>query len=67
MQNGLLLNEKQLLEEASQLSADIQLSLGNSTDELVLAVATAKKFGMNLEQVDSIASSLLDFESSIAN
>ena len=67
MQNGLLLNEKQLLEEASQLSADIQLSLGNSTDELVLAVATAKKFGMNLEQVDEIAGSLLDFESSITN
>ncbi|MAS51756.1 MAG: hypothetical protein CMD20_00995 [Flavobacteriales bacterium] len=67
MQNGLLLNEKQLLEEASQLSADIQLSLGNSAEELVLAVATAKKFGMNLEQVDAIAGSLLDFESSIAN
>tara|TARA_Y100000592_G_scaffold58285_1_gene91350 strand:- start:206 stop:2662 length:2457 start_codon:yes stop_codon:yes gene_type:complete len=67
MQNGLLLNEKQLLEEASQLSADIQLSLGNSTEELVLAVAAAKKFGMNLQQVDAIAGSLLDFESSIAN
>ena len=67
MQNGLLLNEKQLLEEAAQLSADIQLSMGNSTEEMILAVSAAKKFGMNLQQVDEIANSLLDFEQSITN
>ena len=67
MQNGLLLNEKALLEDALKTSSAIQVSFGNSTDELILAVATAKKFGLQLSQVEDIAGSLLDFESSISN
>ena len=66
-QNKLVLNEKKLLEEVANTSADIQLSMGNSTTELIKAAAQAKKFGMNLKQVDAIAGSLLDFESSIEN
>ena len=66
-QNKLVLNEKKLLEEVANTSADIQLSMGNSTTELIKAAAQAKKFGMNLKQVDAIASSLLAFESSIEN
>jgi len=41
--------------------------MGNSTTELVKAAINAKKFGMELSQVDALASSLLDFESSITN
>ena len=66
-QNKLVLNEKKLLEEVANTSADIQLSMGNSTTELIKAAAQAKKFGMNLKQVDAIAGSLLDFEQSIEN
>jgi hypothetical protein len=66
-QNKSALNEKKLLESISKTSSAIQLSLGNSTTELIIAVATAKKYGMELSQVENIAGSLLDFESSISN
>jgi hypothetical protein len=66
-QNKAVLNEKKLLEEVATTSSAIQLSMGNSTTELIKAAAQAKKFGMNLKQVDAIAGSLLDFESSIEN
>ena len=66
-QNKSALNEKKLLESISKSSSAIQLSLGNSTTELIIAAATAKKYGMELSQVENIAGSLLDFESSISN
>ena len=65
-QNKLALNEKKLLEGISKTSSAIQLSLGNSTEELIMASATAKKYGLELSKVDDIAGSLLDFESSIS-
>ena len=65
-QNKLALNEKKLLEGISKTSSAIQLSLGNSTKELIVASATAKKYGLELSKVDDIAGSLLDFESSIS-
>ena len=65
-QNKLALNEKKLLEGISKTSSAIQLSLGNSTKELIMASATAKKYGLELSKVDDIAGSLLDFESSIS-
>ena len=64
-QNKLALNEKKIVEEIAKSSASIQLSMGNSTTELVKAAISAKKFGMELSKVDAIAGSLLDFESSI--
>ncbi len=67
MQEGITLNEKAILEDVLQTSAAIQVSFGNSVDELVLAAATAKKLGLNLDQVDAIAESLLNFEQSIQN
>lgn len=65
--NGTAITEKEILKEVAKLSSSIQLSMGNSEVELANAVQTAKKFGMELSQVDSIASSLMDFESSITN
>ena len=66
-QNKLALNEKKIVEDIAKSSSSIQLSMGNSTTELVKAAINAKKFGMELSQVDALASSLLDFESSITN
>ena len=59
------LNEKQLFGEISKLSAATTLSLGKNPAQLAKAVATAKALGMEMENLDNIASSLLDFESSI--
>lgn len=70
LQNGknkLQVNEKQLLKEVANTSASIKLSIGGTTEQLAKSAFQAKQFGINLQQADSIASSLLDFESSISN
>jgi hypothetical protein len=66
-QNKLTVNEKQLLKEVSNTSAAIKLSIGGTTKGLAEAAFQAKQFGINLDQADKIAESLLDFESSITN
>jgi hypothetical protein len=66
-QNGVALNAKSILEEISNVSAAIAVSLGNSPIALAEAASQAKLFGANLSTVDAIASSLLNFEESIAN
>jgi hypothetical protein len=66
-QNKLTVNEKQLLKEVSNTSAAIKLSVGGTTKGLAEAAFKAKEFGINLDQADHIAESLLDFESSITN
>lgn len=55
------------LREAANASADILLSLGMSPDRLGRASVAAKALGFDLRQLDNIANSLLDFESSIQN
>jgi len=66
-QNKLALNEKQILKDVNGMSASLKLSLEGGTEALGAAAAQARKFGINLQQAESIASSLLDFESSIEN
>ena len=66
-QNGVLLNEKDLLKDIGKVSAATTLSFGKNPALIAEAVATAKSLGMELDKVDAIANSLLDFESSIAN
>ena len=66
-QNKLALNEKQILKDVNGMSASLKLSLEGGTEALGAAAAQARKFGINLKQAESIASSLLDFESSIEN
>lgn len=63
--NGLALNEKELVEAVANTSAATVLTLGKSAKALVANAAAAKQFGINLEQAESIASSLLEFQSSI--
>jgi len=66
-QNGVALNAKSILEEISNTSAAITVSLGKNPIALAEAASQAKLFGANLATVDAIASSLLDFETSITN
>ena len=60
-----ILNEKQLFDEISKLSAATTLSLGKNPGQLAKAVATAKSLGFEMSNLESIAGSLLEFESSI--
>jgi hypothetical protein len=65
--NGKAFNTKQVLQDIANISASIQVSLGLSTDELAAATLQAKLLGLNLAEVDKIADSLLQFETSIEN
>jgi DNA-binding XRE family transcriptional regulator len=67
LNNGVLLNEKQIMQEVAKASAATKLSLANNPEALAKAAAQAKALGMNLEQVNSIADKMLDIESSISN
>tara|TARA_R110000851_G_scaffold19637_3_gene60201 strand:+ start:880 stop:3198 length:2319 start_codon:yes stop_codon:yes gene_type:complete len=67
IQNGVMVNTKDLAKSMSQLSAATTLSLGKNPALLGEALAVTKALGMEMSQLDGIASSLLDFESSIAN
>lgn len=67
LSNGVLLNEKQIMQEVAKASAATKLSLANNPEALAKAAAQAKALGMNLEQVNSIADKMLDIESSISN
>ena len=59
-------SQRQILEETANVSSDIAVSLGSSTAEIGKAVIEARKLGLSLQQVNDIAGSLLDIESSIA-
>ena len=63
--NKLILNEKQILREVNSASASLKLSLGGSAEQVAIAASKAKQFGLNLEQAEKIAQSLLNFKSSI--
>jgi len=63
--NKLVLNEKQILKDVNKASAALKLSLGANPALLAESAAKARQFGLNLEQAEKIASSLLNFESSI--
>lgn len=65
--SGIQLNEKDILKDIGQISAATTLSLGKNPRLLADAAQTAKRLGLELSQVESIADSLLNFESSITN
>jgi len=67
LNNGVLLNEKKLLADIGKLSKATTLSLGKNPKEIAKAVATAKSLGMEISNIEGMADSLLDFESSIEN
>jgi hypothetical protein len=65
--NKLALNEKEIVEEVAKASKATTLSLGMQPGKLAQAVAQAKALGANLEKVEAISQSLLNFESSISS
>ena len=59
------LNLKDVISDVGNASAAVSLSLGSQPEKIQQAAMEARKLGLSLEQVDKIAGSLLDFESSI--
>jgi len=60
------INIKDVMNDVGSASAAVTLSLGSQPEKIQQAAMEARKLGLSLEQVDKIAGSLLDFESSIA-
>lgn len=63
--NGLVLNEMDILEDVANIGDRLALSLGDNPAKLAEAAVQARKFGISLQQAESMASSLLNFEQSI--
>lgn len=66
-QNKSAISAKAVLNDIATASASIVVSLGMSPELLAEAATEARALGLNLEKVDAIAASLLQFESSIEN
>lgn len=66
-QNGVAISAKAVLNDVATASKSIVVSLGMSPEILAEAATEARALGLSLSQVDAIAGSLLDFESSIEN
>jgi hypothetical protein len=56
-----------VLRDVAKTSDSIKLSLANNPESLAKAASAAARLGMSLQDVDNIASSLLNFEESISN
>ena len=54
-----------VLKDVATASADIKASLSGNPEALAHAASAARRMGLELSKVDQIASSLMDFESSI--
>ena len=59
------LNRRQIFEDIGQISSEISLRFQGDIVALGKAAANARKLGLTLQQVDQVAASLLDIESSI--
>jgi hypothetical protein len=64
---GLVINEKEILNDVVNASASLKLSLGGSADALAESAVKSRAVGLNLEQAAAMADQLLQFESSIEN
>jgi hypothetical protein len=58
---------KEVLQDVSKLSSGILVKFQNNPKAIAQAVIEAKKLGTNLETIDKIGDSLLDWESSLNN
>lgn len=67
IQNGVMVNTKTLSKDLSKLSAATTLSLGKNPKLLGEALAVTKALGMEMAQLEGIASGLMNFEESIKN
>jgi hypothetical protein len=64
---GVQINARQVFQEIGKLNAGITAKFQQNPEALAAAVAQAKALGTNLETVDKIGDSLLNWESSIEN
>ena len=63
--NAVGINFQDVMNDVGSASAAVTLSLGSQPERIQEAAMEARKLGISLEQVDKIAGSLLNFESSI--
>lgn len=63
---GISFQNQKILKEASNLGGYLGLSFAKYPAQLTKSLLTVKAMGMELKQVDSLADSFLDFESSIS-
>lgn len=66
-QNRSALAQGAIMREVYSTSTAIAASMGNNVNKIGDAVRRAKDLGLSLQEVDNIANSLLDIESSIAS
>jgi hypothetical protein len=66
-QKKLQIDNREIIKGVAGTSTRVQLSFKASGQNLAQAVYQAKALGMNMQQVEKTADSLLDFESSIGN
>ena len=64
---GVRLDINQVLDQAGKIGGQISAQLGGNPEKLAAAVAKAKQFGMELEQVAATGKALLNFEESISS
>ncbi len=64
--NKLAMTQRDLLEESADQSAYVKLQFAGQGPALVKAVAQSKSLGINMQKARDMASSLLNFEDSIA-
>ena len=60
-------SQRELFEQVGAISDSIAITFDGNLEAMVGTANAAKRLGLNLEQIDQIASGLLDIESSIAN
>lgn len=66
-QKKLQIDNREIIKGVANTSSRVQLSFKASGQNLAQAVYQAKALGMNMQQVEKTADSLLDFETSIGN
>lgn len=65
--NRSAVSQGQVLKDVATTSDAIKLSLGNNPEAISKAASAARRLGLELKEVDQIAASLLEFETSIEN
>ena len=66
-ESGLRLDINKVLDEAGRITGQIASQLGGNVTKIAEVVATAKQFGMTLEQVAASGAKLLNFEQNISD
>ena len=64
---GISLNYQKVLKEANSLGGYLGLAFAKYPEKLTKSLVTTQALGMSLKELDGIANSFLDFESSIAS